>query len=79
MEADFTQPGRICSGVLGLWGSCRGLAVLGSYSTGVQHPPGAGAASWAAENPRGSSPGEPELEGLPENGSRFFTAQPSLF
>ena len=29
MEADFTRPGRACSGVSGLWGSSRGLAVLG--------------------------------------------------
>ena len=42
---------------LGCGGSCRGLAVLGSWFTGVQHPPRVGAASWATENPRGSSPG----------------------
>ena len=39
MEADFTRPGRACSGVFGLWGSCRVLVVLGSCSAGVQHPP----------------------------------------
>ena len=79
MEAVFTQPGRACPGVFGLWGSCRGLAVLGSCSTGVQHSLRAGAASWASENPRGSSPGQPDLEGLPENVGRFFMAQLSLF
>ena len=33
MEADFTRLGRACSGVFGLWGSFRGLVVLGSCST----------------------------------------------
>ena len=79
MEADFTWSGRACSGVFGLWGSCRGLAVLGSCSTGVQHPPRAVAASWAAENSRGTSSGQLELEGLPEYVGRFFMAWPSLF
>ena len=58
MEADFTHLGRVCSGVFGLWGSSRRLAVLGSCSTGVQHPPRVGEASWATENPRGSSSGQ---------------------
>ena len=40
IEADFTQLGRACSGVTGLWGSSRGLAVLVRCSTGVQHPQG---------------------------------------
>ena len=44
-------PGRACSGVFGLWGSCRGLAVLGRCSTGVQHPLRVGVASWATESP----------------------------
>lgn len=79
MEADFTRPGRAFSGVFGLWDSCRGMVVLGSCSMGVQHLLMAGAASWAAENPRGSSPGQPDLEGLPENVGRFFTARMSLF
>ena len=39
MEVDFTWLGRACSGVSGLWGSSLGLAVLGSCSTGVAHPP----------------------------------------
>ena len=30
MGANFTRPGRACSGVSGLLGSCRGLAVLGT-------------------------------------------------
>ena len=30
-------------------------------------PPRAGAAIWATANPRGSSPGQPDLEGLSEN------------
>ena len=58
MEADFTWLGRACSGVTGLWDSSTGLAVLVSCSTGVQHPPRAGAASLATENqgtlPQGS-------------------------
>ena len=71
MEADFTQLGRSCSDVTGLWGSSRGLAVLVSCSTGVQHPPSAGAASWATENPRGSSPGQQGLAGSHSNRGRF--------
>ena len=68
----FTQLGRDYSGVFRLWGSCRGLAVLGSCSAGVQHPPRDGAARWAAVNPRGSSPEQPDSEGLSENvGSSF--------
>ena len=58
MKVDFTWLGRACSGVFGLWGSSRLLVVLGSCSTGVQHPPRAGAASWTAENLRFSSPGQ---------------------
>ena len=78
MEADFTWLGRACSGVSGLWGSSRGLVVLDSCPTGVQHPLSVGATSWAAENPRGSSLGQPELAGLPHNGSRFCTDGQSL-
>ena len=72
MVADFTWPCRACSGVFRLWGSCRGLVVLGSCSSGVQHPPRAGAAIWDTENPRGSSPGQPVSEGLSENVGRSF-------
>ena len=46
--------------------------MLSSYSVGVQYPLRAGAASWAAANPRGSSPGQPDLEGLSENVGRSF-------
>ena len=67
MVADFTRSGRACSGVFRLWGSCRGLAVLGSCSSGVQHPLRAGAAIWVTENLRGSSLGQPNSEGQPEN------------
>ena len=67
MVADFTWSCRACSGVFRLWGSCRGLAVLGSCSSGVQHPLGAGAAIWVTENLRGSSLGQPNSEGQPEN------------
>ena len=42
MGAVFTWLGRACSGVTGLWGSSRGLAVLVSCSTGVQYPPRVG-------------------------------------
>ena len=70
MGADLTQLGRACSGALGLWGSCRGLGVQGSCSTGVQHPPRAAPAIWVTENPRGSSPGQPDSEGLSENVGR---------
>ena len=72
MVADFTWSCRACSGVFRLWGSCRGLAVLGSCSSGVQHPLGAGAAIWVTENPRVSSPGQPVSEGLSENVGRSF-------
>ena len=72
MVADFTQPGRACSGVFRLLGSFRRLAVLGSCSSGVQHPPRAGAAIWITENSRGSSPGQPDSEGLSENVGRSF-------
>ena len=67
MVADFTWSCRACSGVLRLWGSCRGLAVLGSCSSGVQHPLRAGEAVWVTENLRGSSLGQPTSEGWPEN------------
>ena len=72
MGADFTQLGRACYGGFVLWVSCRGLAVLDSYSSGVQHPLRAGAAIWVTENPRGSSPGQPYSEGLSENVGRSF-------
>ena len=72
MGADFTRLGRACFGVLGLWGSCRGLAVLGSCSAGVQHSLGAGAAIWVTENLRGSSLGQPNSEGWPETVGRYF-------
>ena len=67
MVADFTQSGRACSVVFRLWGSCKGLAVLGSCSSGVQHPLRAVEAIWVSENPRGSSLGQPNSEGWPEN------------
>ena len=67
MVADFTWSCRACSGVFRLWGSCRGLAVLGSCSSGVQHLLGAGEAIWVTENLRGSSLGQPNSEGRPEN------------
>ena len=67
MAADFSWSCRDCSGVFRLWDSCRGLAVLGSCSSGVQHPLGAGAAIWVTENLRGSSLGQPNSEGQPEN------------
>jgi len=67
MVADFTWSCRACSGVFRLWGSCWGLAVLGSSSSGVQHPLGSGAAIWVTENLRCSSLGQPNSEGQPEN------------
>ena len=72
MVADFTWSCRACSGVFRLWGSCRGLVVLGSCSSGVHHPLGAGAAIWVTENLRGSSLGQPNSEGRPENVGRSF-------
>ena len=65
MEADFTRLGRACSGVTGLWGSSRGLVVLVSCSMGVQHPPRAGAASCAAENPRALPQGSRDWQDHP--------------
>ena len=67
MVAGFTWSYRACSGVSRLWGSCRGLAVLGSCSSGGQHPLGTGAAVWVTENLRGSSLGQPNSEGQPVN------------
>ena len=72
MVADFTWSGRACSGVFGLWASCRWLAVLGSCSSGVQHPLGAGAAIWVTENLGGSSLGQPNSEGWPEDVGKTF-------
>ena len=72
MVADFTWSCRACSGVFRLWGSCRGLAVLGSCSSGVQHPLRAGETIWVTENPRGCSLGQPNSEGRPENVGRSF-------
>ena len=74
MVADFTCSGSACCVVFRLWGSCRGLAVMGSCSSGVQHPLGAGAAIWVTENLRGSSLGQPNSEGQPENvGGSFYS------
>ena len=74
MAADFTWSCRACSGVLSLWGSCRGLAVLGSCFSGVQEPLGTGAALWVTENLRGSSLGHSKSEGQPENvGGSFYS------
>lgn len=67
MVADFTWSCRACSGVFRLWGSCRGLVVLGSCSSGVQNPLGAGEAIWVTENLRRSSLGQPNSEGRPES------------
>ena len=72
MVADFTWSCRAFSGVFRLWGSCRGLAVLGSCSSEVQHPLGAGEAIWVTENTRGSSLGQPNSEGLSENVGKSF-------
>ena len=78
MVADFTWSCRACSGVFRLWGSCRGLAVLGSCSSGVQRPLGAGAAIWVTENLRGSSLGQPNSEGQPENVGGSFHSPAEL-
>ena len=79
MEAYFTQLGRACSGVTGLWGSSRQLTVLGTCSTGVIHPLMVGADSWVSKNSRGSSPEQPDLGGPPQNRGRSCTARPNLF
>ena len=79
MGADFTRLGRACSGVFGLWGSCRGLSGLGSCSAGEQCPPGAGTAIWVTENPEGSSPGQPDSEGLSNNVGSSFHGLTKLF
>ena len=78
MVADFTRSGRAFSGVFRLWGSCKELAVLGSCSSGVQHPLGAGAAIWVTENLRGSSLGQPNSEGWPENVGGTFRSLAKL-
>ena len=41
--------------------------MLGSCFSGVQEPLGTGAALWVTENLRGSSLGQPDSEGQPEN------------
>ena len=80
MQADFTWLGKACFGVFRLWGSSRWLVVLGSCSRGVWHPPPrVGAASWAAENPRGLFSRAAELGGLPWDGGRCCTTGLSLF
>ena len=78
MVADFTRSCRACSGVFRLWSSCRGLLVLDSCSSGVQHPLGAGAAILVTENQRSSSLGQPNSEGWPENVGRSFHSLANL-
>jgi len=68
----FHSLAKLVLAFLGCGGSCRGLVVLGSCSVGVQHPPMAGASSWAIANPRGFSPGHSNSERLSENVGRFF-------
>ena len=79
MEADFLWPAGACLSFFGLQDSYRGLAVLGSCSTGVQHLLRAGEASPVARRHRSSSPGQLGLAGLPCKGSRFHAAGQSLF
>ena len=45
---------------------------------GVRHPPRDLGASWATANPRGSSPGQPNSEGLSENVDGSFHGLPKL-
>lgn len=52
--------------------------MLGSCSAGVQHPPRSGLASWSTVNPRGSSPWQPDLEGLSKNVGRSFHSPAKL-
>ena len=54
------------------------VGVLGSYSSGVLHPPRAGAAIWVTENPRDSSLGQPDSDRLSEHVGRSFTVWRSL-
>ena len=68
----FHGPAKLVVGFLSCRGSCRGLEVLGSCSAGVQHPLKAVAARWATSNPRGSSPRQPNSEGLSNNVGRSF-------
>ena len=58
----FHSLAELVAAFLGCRGSSRGLVVLRSCSVGVVHPLGAWVASRAAENPRGSSPGQPNSE-----------------
>ena len=53
------------------WDTSRGLVVLVSSSMSLKHPPRAGAASWAAGNWRGSSPGQQGLAGSHHNRGSF--------
>ena len=52
--------------------------MLGSCSSGLQHPLGAGAAIWVTENLRGSSLGQPYSEGQPENVGGSFHSPAKL-
>ena len=53
-------------------GFLQGVGGVGQLSSGVHHPLGAGAAIWVTENLRGSSLGQPNSEGWPENVGRYF-------
>jgi len=52
--------------------------VLGSCSSGLHHPLGAGAAIWVTKNLRGSSLGQPNSEGQPENVGGSFHSPAKL-
>ena len=48
-------------------GFLQGVGGVGQLFLRSATPPGAGAAIWVTENPRGSSLGQPNSEGWPEN------------
>ena len=53
-------------------GFLQGVGGVGQLFLRSAAPPGAGAAIWVTENLRGSSLGQPNSEGQPENVGRSF-------
>ena len=70
----FHSLAELIAAFLGCRGSSRGLVVLSSYSMAVGHPLRSWVDSRAAENPRGSSPGQPDSERPSEIFSRLGQA-----
>ena len=63
----FSQPSQACFSFSGVQGELPGAVSPLQLSSECAAPLRVGAASWAAANPRGSSPGQADWEKLPEN------------